>query len=340
MALEKIYTNYPGYVVGDLSLYPSAVDSFNNLYEAKNNSTTIMTSSLSVTGTNIAVQDTSSFPDQGILRLSLPNQKGTAVEFVYYNNKTDKLFYNLIRGFMETRINPWPLNSVVESGVFAEHHNALKDATINVENFIGTTVASGTATVTGLLQDLEYKYLNPNPVFRAFPLQGIPPLTVNFHCLTNRLVGRFFWDFGDGGSSYEKNPIHTYAVAGSYTVQLRTISTIGGQGIATKFSYINVGNQYSVPYGYVTPHVGTSRQTAGNSATTFTFVDQTQGPILNRLWQFGGTGANNSIFVENPNVHVVTHVYDEPGIYKPTVLVTIEDNLTTRAIFADSITVT
>jgi PKD repeat protein len=168
-------------------------------------------------------------------------------------------------------------------------------------------------------------------------LQGIPPLTVNFHCLTNRLVGRFFWDFGDGGSSYEKNPIHTYAVAGSYTVQLRTISEIGGQGIATKFAYINVGNQFSIPYGYVRPQVGVSIQSNPSNPTTFTFVDQTEGPILNRLWQFGD---GTSIFIENPNVHVVTHTYQQPGNYRPTVLITIEDNLTTRAIFADTVTVT
>jgi PKD repeat protein len=337
MAIDKIYTNYPGYVVGDLSLYPSAVDSFNNLYEAKNNSVTTISASLSVTGGTISAEDTSSFPDQGILRLSLPDKKGLTVEFVYYDSKTPRLFTNLKRGFMDTRINNWPINTVVESGVFSEHHNSLKDATINVETFIGTTVASGTATVTGLLQDLEYRYLNANPIFRAYPLEGVPPLTVNFHCLTNSLVQRFFWDFGDGGSSYEKNPTHTYLSQGSYTVQLRTLTEIGGQGIASKFAYINVGNQYTKPYGYTIPLTGVSAQTDPINPTVFTFYDQTEGPIINRLWQFGG---NASIFQENPNVHVVQHVYPTPGTYKPTVLITVEDNLVTRTIFSDFVVVT
>jgi PKD repeat protein len=37
---------------------------------------------------------------------------------------------------------------------------------------------------------------------------------------TNCTLTDWQWDFGDGGSSTEKNPVHTYAVDGSYTVKL------------------------------------------------------------------------------------------------------------------------
>jgi PKD repeat protein len=177
------------------------------------------------------------------------------------------------------------------------------------------------------LKNLENRYLAPVPIYRAFPLSGIPPLTVNFHCFTNRLINRFFWDFGDGSASYEKNPSHTYLKAGNYTVQLRIISDQGGQGVATKLSYISVSDNFTTPFGYVIPVTGTSIATATSSAgipTTFTFYDQTQGPIVNRLWQFGD---GQSIFSEDPNVMVVTHQYQNPGTYRPSVLITIEGNI-------------
>jgi PKD repeat protein len=352
MPVDKLASNDSGYEVGDLSLYPTAIDSYFNLYEAQNNSTTILKASLSVTGDVLVVESTDSFPSQGILRLSLPNKKGLSVEYIYYAHKTNNTFYNLKRGFLGnernliSKVNNWPINTVVESGVFAEHHNAVRDAVLNTENFVGLrnpysteTNSFVTTTVNGLLTDLEYRYLAPNAVFRAFPLYGPPPLTVNFHCFTNRIVNRFFWDFGDGGVSIQKNPSHTYLKAGIFPVQLRVISDVGGQGVCTKIGYINVSNQYVVPFGYVIPNVGISVQTATETSTTpttFTFYDQTDGPIINRLWQFGD-GQNS--FQENPNIHVVTHQYQKPGIYRPSVLITIEDNITTRAIFEETVEV-
>ena len=352
MPVDKIASNDSGYEIGDLSLYPAAVDSFYNLYEAKNNSVTVLKATLSVTGDVLVVDTTANFPSEGILRLSLPNKKGLSVEYIYYANKTENTFYSLKRGFLGnernliSKVNSWPINTVVESGVFAEHHNAVRDAALNIENFVGlenpydsTTNSFATNTVNGLLADLEYKYLAPNAVFRAFPLFGAPPLTVNFHCFTNRIVNRFFWDFGDGAVSIEKNPTHTYLKSGNFTVQLRVISSVGGQGVCTKLSYISVSNQYVVPFGYVIPSAGVSITTAASSSTTpttFTFYDQTEGPILNRLWQFGD---GEYSFQQDPNVHVVTHQYNNPGTYRPSVLITIEDNVTTRAIFQETVEV-
>ena len=330
MAVDKISTNDAGYTTGDLSLYPSAVDSFLNLYEAKNNSVATCKSSISITSDVIIVDSTQSFPSEGILKLLLPGKKGTGVEFVYYASKTKNTFYNLRRGFLGTRIFAWPIGTVVESGVFAEHHNAVKDAVLNVEGFLGVESSTDSTTVTGLLKNLEFKYMAPSPIFRAFPLAGNPNLTVSFHCFTNRTINRFFWDFGDGSLSYEKNPTHTYIKEGNFTVQLRVVSDTGGQGVATKKNYVTVSNSLIKPFGYTIPVVGQA------GVTEFTFFDQTEGPVLNRLWQFGD-GA--SIFVEDPNVHVVTHTYADPGVYQASVLVTIEGNLTTRAIFKERITV-
>jgi len=60
-----------------------------------------------------------------------------------------------------------------------------------------------------------------------------------------------FWDLGDGATSTEQNPAHTYIAPGTYTVNL-TATNADGSSTATKSDYIRV----------VTPHLSqTSLQT-------------------------------------------------------------------------------
>lgn len=64
--------------------------------------------------------------------------------------------------------------------------------------------------------------------FTATPTHGAAPLTVQF---TNTSAGDFttsLWDFGDGGTSTEIRPTHTYTAAGVYTVTLTV-----GDGVNT-----------------------------------------------------------------------------------------------------------
>jgi serine protease len=51
------------------------------------------------------------------------------------------------------------------------------------------------------------------------------------------------WDFGDGGSSTERNPAHSYASQGNYTVSLEVTDNNGGSGSVTAaFRVKNHGN--------------------------------------------------------------------------------------------------
>ena len=73
--------------------------------------------------------------------------------------------------------------------------------------------------------------------FTATPTRGAPPLTVQF---TNTSAGDFTtsqWDFGDGGTSTETNPTHTYTVPGTYAVTL-TVGDGTETSTITKPAYI------------------------------------------------------------------------------------------------------
>ncbi|WP_417358023.1 PKD domain-containing protein [Flavobacterium sp.] len=45
----------------------------------------------------------------------------------------------------------------------------------------------------------------------------------------------FEWDFGDGTTSTELNPIHSYSANGSYTIQLKSYKCFLGQAIESIF---------------------------------------------------------------------------------------------------------
>uniref|UniRef100_UPI000A504FC4 PKD domain-containing protein n=1 Tax=Methanosarcina horonobensis TaxID=418008 RepID=UPI000A504FC4 len=62
--------------------------------------------------------------------------------------------------------------------------------------------------------------VEPEPVaaFIADITNGTAPLAVNFTDQSTGIPTSWFWDFGDGANSTEQNPSHTYASAGTYTV--------------------------------------------------------------------------------------------------------------------------
>jgi PKD repeat protein len=73
--------------------------------------------------------------------------------------------------------------------------------------------------------------------FSAVPTNGQAPLDVQF---TDNSIGNsisWLWDFGDGSTSTEQNPTHTYSAPGSYTVRLTVINAAGS---STSTSYITV----------------------------------------------------------------------------------------------------
>ena len=64
----------------------------------------------------------------------------------------------------------------------------------------------------------KFKIL-PVADFSASITSGYAPLSVQFTDLSQYATSRS-WNFGDGTTSTEQNPMHTYSAAGTYTVSL------------------------------------------------------------------------------------------------------------------------
>ncbi len=101
---------------------------------------------------------------------------------------------------------------------------------------VATTV-DGSLTVVGARVKAD---------FIAIPLEGIAPLEVRFEDQSAGDITTYAWDFGDGNSSGERNPVHVYQEAGSYTVEL-TVSNSSGNNTESKEDYITANPDQRPP---------------------------------------------------------------------------------------------
>ncbi len=81
----------------------------------------------------------------------------------------------------------------------------------------------------------------PVAFFSANIVSGSTPLIVTFTDQSFNSPTSWLWDFGDGNSSTEQNPIHTYNLDGSYTVSLIATNSHGSDTL-TKSDYIIAGS--------------------------------------------------------------------------------------------------
>ncbi|KRT56618.1 PKD repeat [endosymbiont of Ridgeia piscesae] len=101
------------------------------------------------------------------------------------------------------------------------------------------TAANETTEV--LIDDLvlrsDSSNLPPSAVASAAPTAGVAPLEVSFSSVGSSdpdgTIQHFSWAFGDGSSSTEANPLHSYATPGSYTA---TLSVTDDQGATVSAS--------------------------------------------------------------------------------------------------------
>ncbi len=77
--------------------------------------------------------------------------------------------------------------------------------------------------------------------FTAAPTAGTAPLAVTFTDTSTGSITAWSWNFGDGSTSTARNPAHTYATAGTYTVSLVATGP-GGTKTTTKSGYITVSS--------------------------------------------------------------------------------------------------
>ena len=116
----------------------------------------------------------------------------------------------------------------------------------------------------------------------------------------------YLWNFGDGQTSTDQNPTHTYIQQGFYTVSL-TVTNAYGSNTAVKNNYIAIGVSPAANF-VATPISGTAPQNVQ-------FTDLSGGGATDWLWDFGDGQTSTA---QNP-----THTYYAGGTY--TVILTVSN---------------
>jgi len=166
----------------------------------------------------------------------------------------------------------------------------------------------------------------PTATASATPISGKAPLLVTFTGSgtdSNGTIASYSWMFGDGGSSTQQNPTHTYSSIGNFTATLTVTDNGGATGSATVA--VTVGsNQPPTASASATP-------TSGKSPLSVAFTGNgtdPDGTIASYAWTFGDGGTSG---VRNPS-----HVYATPGNFTATLTVTDNNGATANATVAIS----
>jgi len=161
-------------------------------------------------------------------------------------------------------------------------------------------------------------YNNPWPLqelsFFADPTEGIPPLSTQFTNTSFALAQSIQWDFGDGETSTEENPLHTYQNPGRYSVTLTYIIYGTGEILTLeKTDYIIVTSE-GVEANF------TADATEVYIGEVVSFSDISVGVTASWSWDFGDGGVSTE---ENP-----VHSYMSEGYF--TVSLTVSDTIYTH----------
>jgi len=182
-----------------------------------------------------------------------------------------------------------PVHMFIESGSF--------QVSLNASNSAGSSTIVQTINVGDQLA----------ADFSFTPRKGDSPLAVNFQDRSTGNPSGWQWNFGDGGTSTERNPQHVYNTPRieGYPV---TLTITGTQGSVSKTSpdRVLVTRKPEARFN--------SDIRSGAPPQIVHFTDQSTGTITAWLWNFGDGSTSNE---KNP-----THTFTESKTYNITLTVT------------------
>jgi PKD repeat protein len=171
----------------------------------------------------------------------------------------------------------------------------------------GLCVTGGRLNIKKALDAGEMMVGSPEADFEADKTSGIADFTVEFTDKSSGCPTSWSWSFGDGGTSSQQNPQHTYTSPGFFTVTL-TVSRDSDSDTETKTDYIEI-----LPAGSVIADFS-GTPSSGTVPLSVSFTDKSVGNVLSWFWSFGDGSTSSE---SNP-----THVYEYCGTYTVSLTVT------------------
>jgi PKD repeat protein len=146
----------------------------------------------------------------------------------------------------------------------------------------------------------------PNADFKTADTASCPGKAIVFENLSTGPTNLiYFWDFGDGNTSTDVYPIHSYGANGFYTVKLLISDPLGCADTMVKVNYIRIS----------TPNARFNvSDTLGTCPPLVVNFTNSSNNYTSLLWDFGDGTTSLS---PDPS-----HFYNTPGIFTATLTVT------------------
>ena len=146
--------------------------------------------------------------------------------------------------------------------------------------------------------------------FHWIPLQPTRNQIVHFYDDSTGDIVSWSWNFGDGGTSNERNPVHQYSNLGTFSVTLTIQTTAGSDSITKQITVINA--QPFADFSYQPSNPLEGEEILFDASSSY----DSDGSIVNYTWDFGdGSKAYGK---------EATHSFATNGTYKVTL--TVKDN--------------
>lgn len=128
------------------------------------------------------------------------------------------------------------------------------------------------------------------------------PGTFDFVANSSQPITAYRWEFGDGGTSTEAKPSHTYTNAGNYRVSLHYTTDKGCTGTATMYYSVVIRNKVKADFEISQTDI------CGNTPVTIT---NKSGGTVYYQWDLG----QGYFQAHTGQYHSFTHQFQEAGVY-------------------------
>jgi len=209
----------------------------------------------------------------------------------------------------EEKSNLTLLNTVIVEDI-VQQNQTISFIPDSIEPAIDESENNG--NVSQIQRDSDNRYENVSelseiPSISASVTSGPSPLRVNFTSTWAGESGSFHWDFGDGLSSNQSEPVNVYLEPGTYSVHLTRSYDSGTQEIISN-DLISVTKTVSIPVASFS-----TKPVSGPVPLNVTFMSDSSGDITSWLWDFGDSSDGSG--------ETVSHMYNRAGTYSVGLLV-------------------
>ncbi|MDD5778550.1 MAG: PKD domain-containing protein [Candidatus Thermoplasmatota archaeon] len=160
----------------------------------------------------------------------------------------------------------------------------------------------------------------PEPPEADFTFTPQNPTRADFVRFNDRSTGSVAtrqWNFGDGSSSTDTNPVHQFQGIGTYTVTLTVTGSAGTDSVTKTVTVSNAPPAASFTYSPPNPQAGETISFDGSGSS------DPDGSIASYSWSFGDEGSASG--------RTAQHSYAAEGTYTVTLTVTDNDGDTATA---------